>query len=433
MIQDFNPPAWPEPISLIDVTGVNGETGVARIAGVKAGSKITFEWRDWPDGTKPGSIDPSHKGPCAVYMKKVDDSSASNNAAGDGWFKIMEDGYDSTAKQWCTEKLIPNNGHLQATVPQDLAPGYYLMRPELLALHATQATPPDPQFYVGCAQVFLTSDGSTTPKDHVSIPGYVTMQTPAMTYNIYATPLKLPFPDFGPPLYNPGSSKRSLVERDTTQTIGLKPSDCVMENGNWCAVMPPSYTDQNGCWDVSTPPSQNPVPARKTDRPQSSQNCWTQNTVCYQSAGPTGGKNCHNWENYCKKLQGQCAAGNYNGPPSAEDEIPAQLPALSGGVVAMTAPMEGSVPTASPAAASASGAVSAFPSDDPAPAPTLAIPVPSGTGAVTAGANASSSGSIDTCGSNGGQTCKAGMCCSSHGYTSHHHTSTQVHQWLTMN
>lgn len=229
--------------------------GVSRIAGVKAGSKITFEWRDWPDGTKPGSIDPSHKGPCAVYMKKVDDSSASNNAAGDGWFKIMEDGYDNTAEKWCTEKLIPNDGHLQATIPKDLAPGYYLMRPELLALHATQATPPDPQFYVGCAQVFLTSDGSATPNDHVSIPGYVNMQTPAMTYNIYATPLKLPFPDFGPPLYNPGSSKRSLVARDMTQTIGLKPADCVMENGNWCAVMPPSYTDQNGCWNVSTPSS----------------------------------------------------------------------------------------------------------------------------------------------------------------------------------
>lgn len=98
----------------------------------------------------------------------------------------------------------------------------------------------------------------------------------------------------------------------------------------------------------------------------------------------------------------------------------------------MTAPMKGSVPTATPVAASESGAVSASSSDDPAPAPTLAIPVPSGTGAVTAGGNASSAGSIDTCGSNGGQTCKAGMCCSSHGYTSHHHTSMRGSQLLTI-
>ena len=56
-------------------------------------------------------------------MKKVDDATASNNAAGDGWFKIMEDGYDSTAGKWCTEKLISNDGHLAATIPKDLAPG----------------------------------------------------------------------------------------------------------------------------------------------------------------------------------------------------------------------------------------------------------------------------------------------------------------------
>lgn len=86
--------------------GVNGETGVARVAAVNAGSTLTFEWRDWPDGSQPGSIDISHKGPCAVYMKKVANSAASNNAAGDGWFKIMEDGYDSTAGKWWSVSFL---------------------------------------------------------------------------------------------------------------------------------------------------------------------------------------------------------------------------------------------------------------------------------------------------------------------------------------
>ena len=127
---------------------------MARIASVNAGSNLTFEYRAVPDvSTVSGgvSIDLNHKGPCAIYVKKVTDSSASNNAAGDGWFKIMEDGYDSVAGKWCTEKLIPNDGHLSATVPSDLAPGYYLVRAELLALHQADKTPPDPQFYVGCA------------------------------------------------------------------------------------------------------------------------------------------------------------------------------------------------------------------------------------------------------------------------------------------
>lgn len=234
-------------------SGVNGETGVSRVAGINAGDALAFEWRDWPDASQPGSIDPSHKGPCAVYMKKVDNSAASNNAAGDGWFKIMEDGYDSTAGKWCTEKLIPNDGHLAATIPDDLAAGYYLVRPELLALHQADKTPADPQFYVGCAQIFLSSSGSAIPPNSVSIPGYVNMSTPAMTFNIYDQPMKLPFPDFGPPLYTAGSSKRDLEARAVTQTIGLKPDACVMENANWCGFMPSSYTGETGCYAVSFP------------------------------------------------------------------------------------------------------------------------------------------------------------------------------------
>ena len=223
---------------------------MSRIASVNAGSELTFEWRSWPDASHPGSIDISHKGPCAVYMKKVVDSSASNNAAGDGWFKIMEDGYDSVAGKWCTEKLIANDGHLSATVAEDLPAGYYLVRPELLALHQADKTPPDPQLYVGCAQIFLNSSGMATPPNTVAIPGYVNMSTPAMTYDIWTVPLKLPFPDFGPPLYTSRNAKRSLKARTMSQTIGLKPDGCVMENSNWCGFMPPSYTDATSCYTV---------------------------------------------------------------------------------------------------------------------------------------------------------------------------------------
>ena len=233
--------------------GVNGENGVSRIAAANAGSTLAFEWRTWPDGSQYGSIDISHKGPCAIYMKKVENSAASNNAAGSGWFKIMEDGYDSTAGKWCTEKLIPNDGHLAATIPKDLEPGYYLVRPELLALHQADKTPPDPQFYVGCAQIFLSSSGSAKPHDTVSIPGYVSLSTPAMTFNIWQVPMKLPFPDFGPPVYSGDKSKRGIDTRDVTQTFGLKPQGCVMTNVNWCGFMPPKYTDQNSCWSVSSP------------------------------------------------------------------------------------------------------------------------------------------------------------------------------------
>ena len=230
--------------------GVNGENGVSRVSAANAGSTLVFEWRDHPDGSQKGSIDISHKGPCAVYMKKVASSAASNNAAGDGWFKIMEDEYDATAGKWCTEKLIENDGHLAATIPKDLAADYYLVRPELLALHAAASKPPDPQFYVGCAQIFLSSTGSSTPPT-VSIPGYVNLSMPAMTFNIWEKPMKLPYPSFGPPVYSGRGSKRDVQPGAMKQTIGLKPEGCIMTNGNWCAFMPPSSNDQASCWNVS--------------------------------------------------------------------------------------------------------------------------------------------------------------------------------------
>ncbi len=87
--------------------------------------------------------------------------------------------------------------------------------------------------------------------------------------------------------------------------------------------------------------------------------------------------------------------------------MPAPLPKLNmAAVVAANGPMASS----NPALTEASSTVS-MQAYDPA---TTAMPVPAG--ADTTGSSViTAEGSIDTCGSNGGQTCKTGMCCSSHG------------------
>lgn len=206
-------------------------------------------------------------------MKKVESAVADNNAAGDGWFKIWDSTYDESDGKWCTEKMIENNGHISVQVPEDIAGGAYLVRTELLALHASQDSPPDPQFYVGCAQVFVESTGTATP-DTISIgKGTYDLDMPGLVYNIYEKPLKLPYPSFGPDVYksnSKSSSKRQSVEeipnfglgrpvrlpianKNTTpqQREGLKPKGCIMENANWCGFEVPSYNDEDGCWDVS--------------------------------------------------------------------------------------------------------------------------------------------------------------------------------------
>jgi Auxiliary Activity family 9 (formerly GH61) len=189
-----------------------------------------------------------------VYLKKVDSATASNNAAGDGWIKIWESVYDSSVSEWGTSKMIGNNGHISVQIPRDIVGGYYLARTELLALHAASENPPDPQFYVGCAQLFIESNGTALPPTTTIGEDTYNLSMPALTYNIYTTPLSLPYPMYGPPVYKPGSaSSQAQPTTDLTQTEGLKPNGCIFVNGNWCGYEVPSYSDQNGCWAVRIP------------------------------------------------------------------------------------------------------------------------------------------------------------------------------------
>jgi hypothetical protein len=269
---------------------------VPRVCSISSEDTVTFEFREWPDLEQPGAIDISHKGPCAVYMKKVTDPTT-DPGHGSGWFKIWEQGYDSSSGKWCTEELIENNGRLSVSMPSDLLGGYYMLRPELLALHEADKSPPDPQFFAGCAQIFLDSSGSTTPAT-VSIPGYVSAGDAAVTFNIYNEPMALPYPMPGPPVYSAQSSTQSGSEvGQSVQTIGLEPEDWIVYNANWYGKTVASYSTEDGCWDASS-------------------DCWNQTTACYDSAPPTGNVGCVLIENMCTALQANCNNGDFKGPPS---------------------------------------------------------------------------------------------------------------------
>ena len=200
--------------------------------------------RWYPDKSQPGFIDPGHKGPCAVYMKKVN-SASQESGAGDGWFKIFEDGYDPATDKFCTEKLNDSNGELSVKLPHGILGGEYLIRTEITALHLTGS----PQLYVGCAQIFVVSTGTGVPCSTVSIPGYVTQNDPITQYSVYNRPFVLPFPFFGPPVYLGGES--GTVDAPQ-QTEGFCPPNTVVENGDWCGEEVPLYHDTQSCWDVST-------------------------------------------------------------------------------------------------------------------------------------------------------------------------------------
>ncbi|KAI1133611.1 family 61 glycoside hydrolase [Nemania abortiva] len=290
--------------------GVDGQKAVAFTCPAPVAGKLTFEFREWANAAQPGAIDKSHKGPCAIYAKQIQNM-ANDKAAGPGWIKLWDEGYDAAAKKWCTEKLIDNNGLLSFEIPEGLPAGYWLFRPELLALH--EADKGDPQFYVGCAQVFVQSSNTAAlkiPADRsVSIPGHVHANDAGLTFNIYTPSFPYLLP--GPKVFAvPPPSKGEV---DTTgpsvpkQTQGVIPSKYIVKNANWIGVEVPDYGDEKGCW-------------------ASSENCWKQAGTCYDTAPPTGDVGCVAWEKKCNGIQAACGAGNFQGPPNKGKKLTVKEP-----------------------------------------------------------------------------------------------------------
>jgi hypothetical protein len=73
----------------------------------------------------------------------------------------------------------------QYTIPSCLKKGYYLVRHEIIALHAAWAYP-GAQFYPGCHQLSVTGSGSTVPSSGlVAFPGAYKGTDAGITYNAY--------------------------------------------------------------------------------------------------------------------------------------------------------------------------------------------------------------------------------------------------------
>ncbi|KAJ2363888.1 hypothetical protein IW150_006628, partial [Coemansia sp. RSA 2607] len=153
--------------------------------GVKAGSTIKVEWHH--SGDSGDVISASHKGPCLVYMAPLE-----SNGSGNVWFKIFEDGYNPSTKQWCVDKLIANDGKLDVTIPHSIKPGAYLLRSEILALHNARELH-GMQAYPNCAQLYVSGSGNTVPSG-VPIPGVYKDNDPGILINIYKKLDNYPIP-----------------------------------------------------------------------------------------------------------------------------------------------------------------------------------------------------------------------------------------------
>lgn len=82
------------------------------------------------------------------------------------------------------------NKGIDYTIPSCLKPGYYLVRHEIIALHAAYEYP-GAQFYPGCHQLKVTGSGNTTPTSLVGFPGAYDGKDVGITYDPYKGKLSL--------------------------------------------------------------------------------------------------------------------------------------------------------------------------------------------------------------------------------------------------
>ncbi|KAF2264459.1 hypothetical protein CC78DRAFT_580533 [Lojkania enalia] len=161
--------------------GPNPTRATSTVITVQAGSQAKLTWRHTLTSGPNDVIDASHKGPVMAYLKKVNDATK-DSGVGSGWFKIAEDGFDGS--KWGVDRLIANQGIQTVTIPQCIAPGQYLLRGELIALHGAQ-NQKGAQFYMECAQINIVGGSASKTPSSVSLPGAYSASDPGILYNLY--------------------------------------------------------------------------------------------------------------------------------------------------------------------------------------------------------------------------------------------------------
>jgi hypothetical protein len=115
---------------------------------------ITYLYFHRSANDKDNPIAASHKGPTIFYLASVSNA-ASASPSGLKWFKVAEDGLDQSAGTWGVDRMIANGGWVDFTLPSCVAPGQYLLRAEIIALHSASKQG-QAQFYMVCLHLPLS-------------------------------------------------------------------------------------------------------------------------------------------------------------------------------------------------------------------------------------------------------------------------------------
>ena len=183
----------------------------------------------------------------ALHSAKIP-SATQSSVTGLQWFKIYHDGLSGGV--WAVDKLISNKGKVSFTIPSCIAPGQYLLRTELIALHGA-SNYPGAQLYMECAQIEITGGGNTSPPT-VSFPGAYKGTDPGIKVNIYSGLTSYTIP--GPSVFTCGASPgvTTVVNPPVSSTTTVPPVSTTASTGGGTVAQygqcgGQTYTGPTGC------------------------------------------------------------------------------------------------------------------------------------------------------------------------------------------
>jgi hypothetical protein len=258
----------------------SGKPG-SEVATVAAGGKIKLQWDTWPE---------SHHGPVLDYLAKCAGDDCTSVEAGDlSFFKIDEKGLNDAASQnWASDDLIKNDFAWTVTVPEDIAPGQYVLRHEIIALHSAQDTN-GAQNYPQCINIKVTGSGTAEPAGVVATELY-TASDPGISLSIYNSLTDYEIP--GPAVYSGGasgsapstggSSSGSSSSKDASSAPAATSSAPYSTSNSTTQASAPTSTEAATTSESAPEPTGEPTFAGSS--PASSTSCTTTITLTGSSA-----------------------------------------------------------------------------------------------------------------------------------------------------
>ncbi|KAI5459446.1 endo-1,4-beta-glucanase, partial [Mariannaea sp. PMI_226] len=207
-------PVSPHDYGNPDIICHRGAENAKGHAQVPAGDDIFLQWTPWLE---------DHKGPVLTYLAACGDMGCESvDKTSLEFFKISERGRvdDSTVPGvFAADQLRANGDGWMVQIPATIKPGFYVLRHEIIALHAAQ-NPDGAQNYPQCINLEITGSGTEVP-DGVLGTALYKSNDPGIAVDIWD-----PLPTYvipGPPLI-PGVSDikqtTSAIQSSATPTTG---------------------------------------------------------------------------------------------------------------------------------------------------------------------------------------------------------------------